>query len=358
MPYRVTACTPAVESPVRCPFPRVAVPWFILMGVAACSPSDSDTAAVTGTDTATVTTTGTGTATGSAVSDCDRNHPNRPVGLLYCDPRASEGYTLFAPNRSETTYLIDLEGNLVHSWTSNYEPGESVYLLDNGNLLRTAKDTGGTPFFAGGAGGRIEEIDWDGNVVWSFSYKSSTHLQHHDIEQLPNGNILMIAWELKTEAEAIAAGRDPGRVNGSLWVNHLVEVDPATDAIVWEWHLWDHLVQDFDASKDNFGVIADNPGKVDLNATSPGPPGEPDWNHVNGLDYNADLDQIVLSAHHPADVVYHSHMNLEQAASEWLTHQHAEVRRDGERRLADRLQLLRGALRRRRDDRGVVAAAP
>ncbi len=71
---------------------------------------------------------------------------------------------------------------------------------------------------------------------------------------LPNGNVLMLAYEMKTRGEAVAAGRDPALLTeGQIYPEQLVEVDPATDSIVWEWHLWDHMVQDFDSSKANFG---------------------------------------------------------------------------------------------------------
>jgi hypothetical protein len=227
---------------------------------------------------------------------CDKTWDNRTVGLLMCSPEASPGYTLFAPIQFTETYLVDIDGKMVHSWSSDYQPGESVYLEDNGHLLRTAKDTIGTPFNAGGAGGRVEEFDWDGTLVWSFGYKSETHLQHHDIERLPSGNVLMIAWELKTQAEALAAGRDPTKLaDAGVWVDHLIEVDPTTDAIVWEWHIWDHLVQQYDETQGNYGIVADQPGRIDFNRTLDD---GVDWNHVNGLDYNAELDQIVVSSHH------------------------------------------------------------
>jgi len=34
------------------------------------------------------------------------------VGLIYCDNRVNEDYTLFAPMASESTYLIDAHGRI------------------------------------------------------------------------------------------------------------------------------------------------------------------------------------------------------------------------------------------------------
>lgn len=45
-------------------------------------------------------------------------------------------------------------------------------------------------------------------------------------------------------------------------------------------------------TKANFGVVADNPGLIDINHG-----GAPtDWTHMNGIDYNGALDQIIVSA--------------------------------------------------------------
>jgi hypothetical protein len=206
-----------------------------------------------------------------------------------------DGYTLFAPAQSTTTYLINISGEAVHTWNSAYNPRLSVYLLETGHLLRTAKMSVNPTFDAGGAGGGVEEIDWDGNVVWDFEYSTDQYCLHHDIEGLPNGNVLMVAWEYKTAAEAIAAGRDPALVTDALWPDHIIEVEPtgATGGnIVWEWHVWDHLIQDHDPSKDNYGDVGDHPELIDINFG-----GGVDWNHINSVDYNQELDQIILSAH-------------------------------------------------------------
>lgn len=207
----------------------------------------------------------------------------------------ADGYNLFTPLGETTTYLIDEAGNTIFTWPSSYRPGNAVYLLENGNLLRTG-NTRSTHFDVGGAGGIVEEITPDGTVDWTFEYDTAQGRLHHDIEALPNGNVLMIAWELKTESEAIAAGRNPARLTeGELWPDMIIEVDPETNTIVWEWHVWDHLIQDYDSNQANYGVVSDHPELIDLNYSTGGPPGSADWNHINAIDYNEAFDQILLS---------------------------------------------------------------
>ncbi|MEM1217742.1 MAG: aryl-sulfate sulfotransferase [Bacteroidota bacterium] len=221
------------------------------------------------------------------------------VGLISAQPEAFPGYTLLAPTAATTTYLIDPCGYLVNFWESDFNPGAVAYLGAGGRLFRTARL--GSPFNAGGAGGRVEEFDWDGNLVWGFDYAGSTFHQHHDIEILPNGNILILAWESKTFGEAIEAGRNPQLLSpAGVWPEHIIEIKPVgTDEaeIVWEWYLWDHLVQDYDPNQANFGVVADHPELIDLNyAASGSGPNSEDWIHANAIDYNPTLDQIIISA--------------------------------------------------------------
>jgi len=208
------------------------------------------------------------------------------------DTRAFNGNILFAPQASTTTYLIDNNGNVKHTWVSSYLPGQSVYMLENGNLLRTAKIVTVWP---GGAGGGLQELTWNGNIIWDFTYYNDNHLSHHDIEILPNGNILMIAWEYKTPAQAIAAGRNPNNIGSTFMVDHIIEVKktgPTSGDIVWEWHIWDHLIQDYDQTKENYGIVADHPELIDINFGKE----DIDWNHVNSIDYNEEFNQILISS--------------------------------------------------------------
>lgn len=167
-------------------------------------------------------------------------------------------------------------------------------------MLKTGFDNHNPTFDVGGAGGIVEEIDWDGNIVWDFSYSTDKYLLHHDIEKLPNGNILMIAWEYKSFDEAIEAGRNPNLLNDKeLWPDKIIEANPKNNEIVWQWHVWDHLIQDYNSSKENYGDISNHPELIDLNfvPTKGAFRAGADWTHMNSIDYNEELDQILVSVH-------------------------------------------------------------
>jgi len=226
----------------------------------------------------------------------------RTVGLFVNDSsKVCPGYILFAPKHNTMTYLINNEGRIVHEWTgSTYEPGQTVYLLENGNLLRACM-TKGPLSTGGGEGGRIEEYDWDGKLVWEFNYSSNRYMQHHDIRPLPNGNVLMLAVEPKTYSEVIAAGFNPGQLQADVqtkgmlpdFVAEVKPIRPSSGQIVWEWHVWDHLVQDYDASKANYGNVAAHPELI--SAAGDGKRIASFWNHINSIDYHPEFDQISLS---------------------------------------------------------------
>lgn len=237
------------------------------------------------------------------------------VGLIeHSNSSLDNGYVLFTPMPSKKTYLIDKCGKEIHSWTSTKRPGLSVYLLNDGNLLRTgcADDT----FFTeGGTGGIIEKMDWNSNILWSYKISdNSTHCQHHDIKQLSNGNILAIVWELKTKSEAIWAGRDTNLLGSNLYNEKIVELQPIgqdSATIVWEWNVWDHLVQNFDSTKNNWGNIY-NPNLININF---GASVYKDWLHINAVEYNPAFDQIMLTCHNFGEiwVIDHSTTMAESA---------------------------------------------
>ena len=285
-------------------------------------------------------------------------------GLIVNEPAAFQGYTLLAPMNSTSTYLIDMEGRIVNEWKSDYTPALSAYLLENGHLLRPGAERGYGPSGAG-AGGRIQEFTWEGKLVWDYSFGDSKLRPHHDICRLPSGNVLVIASDPKTEEEAVAAGRWPESVSVQFMPDCILEVKPTgptTGEIVWRWHAWDHLIQDCDDSKPNFGNVTAHPELIDVNFGSgmmdrmmqdpeqlerlrslgyvgggddeeeeenddrrgdhrggpgggPGGPGG-DWMHVNYVVYNPKLDQIMISVHEFSEawIIDHSTTTAEAAS--------------------------------------------
>jgi hypothetical protein len=237
------------------------------------------------------------------------------VGLIKTSEAVQPGFTLFHPDFSRATYLIDNDGALINKWEGQYTPGRTVYLLENGLLLRSGSYPQ-TPFGAGGKGGYLELVDWEGNITWSYLLSNDSAVQHHDMKMLPNGNILAIVWDKRSIEESIQKGKNPEELGNSLWSEKIIEFKPLGNnniEIVWEWFVWDHLIQDFDPTKENFGVVADHPEKVNINYTSNSLPIE-NWLHINAIDYNAELDQIMLSIHRFNEIWIIDHSTTKEEA--------------------------------------------
>ena len=224
----------------------------------------------------------------------------RTVGRIsYDELRAMPGYTLFTPNQSQKSFLIDNCGRVVHRWNSNHQPGMLAYLREDGLLLRAGRDASNSGFGGlGGNGGYLELINWDNTIIWEYLVSDSTKQAHHDIEPLPNGNILVVAWEKIKHDEAKNAGRDTSLIiDGEIWAEAIYEIKPIlpdSGIIAWEWHIKDHLIQNFDSSKANYGNILDHPELMDLNFVGSSNGGK-DWLHANSIAYNPIRDEIIMS---------------------------------------------------------------
>lgn len=235
----------------------------------------------------------------SSICFCSITIGQNTVGLISYSPSQSyDGYNLIYPHNQPNVYLLDNCGEVVHMWEdeANWRPGNTAYLTKDSLLYKTKRDAAvaGDAIFAGGAGAIIEIRDWDNNLIWNYNLNDDNYRLHHDIAVTEDGTVLAIAWELKTNEECAAAGRDTSTLTQSeMWPDYIIEIDPTTNEIIWEWHAWDHLIQDFDSTKNNFGVIADHPEKIDVNYGRED--GHPDWMHANSIDYNDELSQILLS---------------------------------------------------------------
>ncbi|PNX53134.1 MAG: hypothetical protein BV458_06080 [Thermoplasmata archaeon M9B2D] len=249
-------------------------------------------------------------ASGAILSASETVNHSPQSSLLF-----SEGQFLYSPMWTTTTYLRESDGSINSTWQSSYFPGVAVWWLGEGTILRTIR-VGSGSFPAAGAGGGVQKALQDGTIVWDFRYNTDGHMSHHDMKALPNGNVLLIAWEIKSRTDVINAGRNPSYVSFSgLCPDHIVEVQPTgptSGTIVWEWHVWDHLIQDYDPIKANYGVVGDHPELVDVNYV---PSTNIDWMHTNSVDYNEEFDQILISVHNFNEiwVIDHSTTTAEAA---------------------------------------------
>jgi hypothetical protein len=134
---------------------------------------------------------------------------------------------------------------------------------------------------------------------------------------MPNGNILAMAVEKKSYEECIAAGFNPRSLRDrELFPERIIEIKPTGrkgGEIVWQWHVWDHLIQENDPAKPNYGKVADHPERisVDVNGRST----KAFWNHMNSIDHNPKLDQILLSVRGCSEIWIIDHSTTTEEAA-------------------------------------------
>lgn len=246
------------------------------------------------------------------------------VGVITLEEEAYEGYTFFSPFSGTKAYLVDNCGQLINVWNRGSRPGLAAYLLDDGSILRTFKPSPVGPFTSASNSGGIEIVDWNNNVLWQYNLNTSTQINHHDAIQMPNGNILTLSWELTYADELIQMGRNPNEIapQNFMWSEKILELKPIGTSgaeIVWEWHINDHYIQEYDPTKDNYGVVSEHPELFDINypdINSVNSNASRDWNHFNAIDYNEDLDQIAISVRNSDEVWIIDHSTtIEEAAS-------------------------------------------
>jgi len=230
------------------------------------------------------------------------------VGLLYNSEQAVNGYVLFSAYDNQNSYLIDNCGMVVNQWNGGATPQLTTYLDSNGHLYRSSYDV-------------IQKHSWDGQFMWGINLTTIDAYNHHDIEILPDGNILVIISRYYSIWDAVENGRDSTTITEAGSVDGIIEIEPiGTGAanIVWEWNFKDHLVQDFDASKQNYGVVSEHPELMDINFTYDVDSGDgmSDWIHLNGVDYNSELDQILLSSRHSSEIYIIDHSTSTEEAAE------------------------------------------
>lgn len=231
------------------------------------------------------------------------------------DPRQQPGYLLIQEvsdrgdvQKSHKTILMDDQGRVAHTWPTPQRLPEATvtYLMADGNVARTTckydwLDMDGR--FPIGTHGTISIVAPNGAVLWEWSnIDTGNGALHHDIEVMPNGNILAISWHEVSAVDAQAEGWVPQGDRDRILLDKIIELKPdlenGTTQIVWEWCMLDHLVQNRDPIGANYGQPAQNIGKIDINwpwlDTVQFNSGQ--IAHLNSVSYNAVEDIILLSS--------------------------------------------------------------
>lgn len=155
----------------------------------------------------------------------------------YNREQAHPGATLFTPLMQKTTYLIGMNGEILHQWNLEARSGNYAYLLPNGNLL-VAVHTPGGPEKLSAKGGKIQELSWEGDIVWEYQ----DDYQHHDFRRCENGNTIYLGWVLLPEeaAKRVQGGQSGTEHKDGIYGDYIREVNPAGET-VWEWYAHENM---------------------------------------------------------------------------------------------------------------------
>lgn len=236
---------------------------------------------------------------------------------VYNSDLFENSYTLAVENAGTKSYLLDKTGNKVKEWVFDANLGNDLELLPDGKLIGIFKsDNPGISF--GGFGGIVKIIDQDGSIDWEYEYSTENFIAHHDVEQLPNGNILLLVWEKIDTPEA----QNNGVITDiPIYPEKLIEINPTNNEIVWQWRSFDHIVQDQNSTNiATFGDASEKPQRIDINYNLDSIGAnviDGDIMHANGIDYDSTKDVIYLSVNFYSEiwVIDHSTTTAQAAAS-------------------------------------------
>jgi hypothetical protein len=227
-------------------------------------------------------------------------------------PQQWNGLTYYSNMGTTSGYLMDTSSVNVKTYTFTGGTSYSTHFMPGGNFFRSVQ-VPGNPLTGGGMSGRMQKLDYNGNILWDYSYYSSTYSTHHDHCVLPNGNVLVICYDVRNSTDLANAGCTSTLT--SIRSEKIMEWQPVgTNSVnvVWEWKLWDHTVQNLNSSLSNYQPsIVDHPELMNINYKTTN-----DWWHMNGIDYNPLLDQIAISSHNMNEwyIIDHSTSTAEAAS--------------------------------------------
>ena len=166
----------------------------------------------------------------------------RKTGLTHHNPNLSvKGYTLFAQSGGDEVHLLDMAGSVVGYWKfedmnvaqAQLTPAGTILVAGTKkNIAQAARELADDDYSdidlhtcrLGGGFHNLREIDFSGNVLWSYNNPR----MHHDFLLKQNGNLLIPVWaEIDPDiAGAIRGGeRKRGKKRPPMLGDDIIEVD-------------------------------------------------------------------------------------------------------------------------------------
>lgn len=227
-------------------------------------------------------------------------------GVAFHTEAAEDSYILYCDRFM--TYLVDNCGGIVNTWpVGEIDSHLHPKLLDDGTLIRIARMSN--------LDYRIQEYNWEGELVKEVRENRGDIILHYEVIKLENGNYLTAGRNIVTEAELVELGYTIPQADGYDYMDMMLELDPDGN-IVWEWNIKDHMIQQRDSSSTNYGIVADHPELLDMEVQLE----SFDWGFretfmINSFDYNAELDQIIISIRKMGEIAIIDHSTTTEEAA-------------------------------------------
>ena len=209
-----------------------------------------------------------------------------PMGTTIYDPeKAYNGYTIM-PIPSVGAVLIDMNGNVVHTWKSF--TGSPNKLLPGGQIMGSLGRRDSE--FAYQDNTALAQVDWDGKLIWKFDHKEEVEdggvkqwvaRQHHDYQREGNPvGYYVPGMEMRTDGGHTFMLCHENRYNHRITDKRLlddciIEVDWEGN-IVWKWNVSDHF-NELGFTEIQKNALFRNPNY------QPNGGGECDWMHLNSM---------------------------------------------------------------------------
>ena len=221
------------------------------------------------------------------------------INVVASNPEKMEpGVTLFNPRRRRVGAVpnpadrlgmlmaLDASGEVVWYYRTTEDSINDFGLTRSGTILFASRLN------------RLVEIDWLGNVVnrwYAKNWPRSGSEEgvgvdavsfHHAVDELPDGNIIALSIEEREFDDYYTNDANPNaaRKRRKVIGDVIIEFEPDTGRIVWEWHAFDHM----------------DPYRVGYESLFPfwarrGFPDTVDWSHANNLIYDESDDSIAVN---------------------------------------------------------------